>query len=347
MYTKFYKLTGKPFQLSPDPRFFFGSSVHRRAMSYLRYGLAQGEGFIVITGGIGTGKTTLGRNLLEELDRNQITAAQLVTTQLEADDMLQMVVAAFGLEHENLSKPVLIKRFEDFLANASRQQKRVLLVVDEAQNLPASSLEELRMLSNFQVSDRPLLQSFLLGQEEFRETLQSSELEQLRQRIIASCHLSPLTDEEAREYIKHRLGLVGWKDDPLITRDAHGAIFAASQGIPRRINVLCERLMLFGFSEQLHEFTAETVKQVASEMLLETGHAVESEYVADSTPELERTPPMSGDDGLNAVVETLSRGASNDPNAIIRLERRVRELETTVEALRKGFLQLARRVKSG
>jgi len=198
MYTSFYKLTGKPFQLSPDPRFFYGSSAHRRAMSYLRYGLSQAEGFIVITGGIGTGKTTLVRNLFEELDRDEVMAAQLVTTQLDADDMLQLVVAAFGLEHEKLSKAVLIKRLEDFLAGASRDGKRVLLVVDEAQNLPAQSLEELRMLSNFQVSDKPLLQSFLLGQEEFRSTLQAPGLEQLRQRIIASCHLAPLEERETR-----------------------------------------------------------------------------------------------------------------------------------------------------
>lgn len=360
MYTSFYKLTGKPFQLSPDPRFFFGSSAHRRAMSYLRYGLSQGEGFIVITGGIGTGKTTLVRNLFQELDRDEVIAAQLVTTQLEADDMLQLVVAAFGLEHEKLSKAVLIKRLEDFLAGASREGKRVLLVVDEAQNLPAQSLEELRMLSNFQVSDKPLLQSFLLGQEEFRSTLQSPGLEQLRQRIIASCHLAPLEERETRDYVAHRLGVVGWDQDPLITRDAHAAIYAATGGIPRRVNVLCDRLLLFGYLEQKHEFTAETVQKVAAELSDELEPTVTVEQTTSSAakplaigeeavelaPAPPSNPPVPLNDELGAVVDSLSRGLTmGDQDTVARLERRVQELEHTVESLRRGFIQLAKRVQ--
>jgi len=358
MYTSFYKLSGKPFQLSPDPRFFFGSSAHRRAMSYLRYGLSQAEGFIVITGGIGTGKTTLVRNLFEELDRDEVLAAQLVTTQLEADDMLQLVVAAFGLEHEKLSKAVLIKRLEDFLAGASREGKRVLLVVDEAQNLPAQSLEELRMLSNFQVSDKPLLQSFLLGQEEFRTTLQAPGLEQLRQRIIASCHLAPLDERETRDYIAHRLGVVGWDEDPLITRDAHAAIFAATDGIPRRVNVLCDRLLLFGYLEQKHEFTAETVDKVAVELSDELRPASGDSLTPEPVPTESEVPieppatalpisPSVPGDELDAMVDSLSRGLmlGGDTDAVARLERRVQELESTVESLRRGFIQLAKRVQ--
>ena len=362
MYTSFYKLTGKPFQLSPDPRFFYGSSAHRRAMSYLRYGLSQAEGFIVITGGIGTGKTTLVRNLFEELDRDEVMAAQLVTTQLDADDMLQLVVAAFGLEHEKLSKAVLIKRLEDFLAGASRDGKRVLLVVDEAQNLPAQSLEELRMLSNFQVSDKPLLQSFLLGQEEFRSTLQAPGLEQLRQRIIASCHLAPLEERETRDYIEHRLGVVGWDQDPLITRDAHAAIFAATDGIPRRVNVLCDRLLLFGYLEQKHEFAAETVEKVAAELSDELRPSSNDSVKVDmgqapAAGEAPIAPPLkpsltvnaSEQDELGAMVDSLSRGLSigGDVDTLVRLERRVQELERTVESLRRGFIQLAKRVRQG
>nr|MDQ2696282.1 XrtA-associated ATPase [Pseudomonadota bacterium] len=273
MYTSYYGFTAKPFQLSPDPRFFYGSSGHKRALAYLRYGLSQAEGFIVVTGGIGTGKTTLVHNLFNELDASHIVAAQLVTTQLEADDLLRMVVAAFGLPHEDLSKASLIKRFEDFLRVRAREGKRVLLVIDEAQNLPPRSLEELRMLSNFQVSDTPLLQSFLLGQEEFRITLQSPGMEQLRQRVIASCHLNPLSEQETRDYIEHRLRVAGWQNVPRFTDPAYQAIYHHTQGIPRRVNIFCDRVLLYGFLEEQHEFTEATIAAVIQELFQETSDA--------------------------------------------------------------------------
>ena len=339
MYTSFYHLQGKPFQLSPDPKFFFGSTGHKRAMSYLRYGLSQGEGFIVITGGIGTGKTTLVRNLFSELDRDRVVAAQLVTTQLESEDMLRMIVGAFGLDAEAGSKATLIKRFEDFLKNCAREGQRVLLVVDEAQNLPARSLEELRMLSNFQVWNTPLLQSFLLGQEEFRATLQSDGLEQLRQRIIASCHLSPLSLEETREYMEHRLTVVGWKNDPRFGSDAYQRIHRLSGGIPRKINVLCDRLLLFGFLEERRELDGAAVDTVAEEL-------AEELQPARDGGESPRRPPAadSGEDlsELDALLSSLGSGSDSGSPDVRRLSRRVDQLEETVESLRRGFVQLSR-----
>ncbi len=191
MYEAFYHFQAKPFQLSPDPRFFFSSRGHRRAMAYLVYGVHQGEGFIVITGEIGAGKTMLANTLAHKLASRNLVLAQVVSTNLKADDMVRMVAAAFGLPQEN-SKAVLLNAVEQFLLACHRQGKRALLMVDEAQNLPARSVEELRMLSNFVCAAKPLLQIFLLGQPEFRKTLQSPEMEQLRQRVIASCHLGPM-----------------------------------------------------------------------------------------------------------------------------------------------------------
>ncbi len=269
MYEAFYNLSTKPFQLSPDPRFFFNSSVHKRAMSYLRYGLSQGEGFIVITGGVGTGKTTLVRNLFSELNQQEVIAAQLVTTKLGPDELLKMISSAFGLPYEGLTKASLLRQFETFLKKCDFQGKRVLLVVDEAQNLPAETVEELRMLSNFQTDKRSLIQSFLLGQEEFRHTIQSPGMEQMRQRIIASCHLAPLDKKETRLYIEHRLKEVGWSSRPVITDIAFDLIHNFTKGVPRRINVFCDRLLLYGYLEELFVFKPEVVNLVVKELASE------------------------------------------------------------------------------
>jgi putative secretion ATPase (PEP-CTERM system associated) len=269
MYQKFYKLTGKPFQLSADPRFFYGSTVHKRAMSYLRYGLMQGEGFIVITGAVGAGKTMLARTLVSELADNNTIAAQVVTTQLEASDMLRIVAASYGLAHEGVAKATLLKAIESFLVARAREGKRVLLLVDEAQNLPPGSLEELRMLSNFQAGERALLQCFLLGQDEFRQTLALENMEQLRQRITVAYHLGPLDRDETRGYIEHRLKLVGWEADPVITDEAYGVIYEHTGGLPRRINALCDRMLLCAYVEESHAVDQQAVSLVIQEMDLE------------------------------------------------------------------------------
>ncbi len=267
MYESFYKLHAKPFHLSPDPRFFYPGCDHKRALAYLRYGLSQGEGFVVITGAPGTGKTTLAQFLLKELKGQDQVIAHLTTTQLEADDMLRMVVASFGLRYEKTDKAVLLKRLETFLFLRSQEHKRALLVIDEAQNLPARSLEELRMLSNLQAGDRgALLQIFLLGQPQFRQMLEHPDQEQLRQRVIASSHLSFLTPDECRDYIETRLKQAGWQGDPHFTEQAYAIIHEYSEGVPRRINMLCERVLLFGYLEELHEINATTLWRVTDEL---------------------------------------------------------------------------------
>ncbi len=214
MYTDYYKFSGLPFQLTPDARFFFASSGHSKAMAHLTYGLGQGEGFIIITGDIGAGKTTVVENLLQQLDSRKYVAATITNTQLGADDMLRMVASAFGVAQEGVDKATLLRRLEAFLARIHQQGQRALLLVDECQNLSVPALEELRMLSNLQIGGRAPLQSFLLGQPQFRDTLARGELDQLRQRVIASYHLGPLNEAETRHYIEHRLRTVGWHADP-------------------------------------------------------------------------------------------------------------------------------------
>lgn len=270
MYEAFYGLNSKPFQLNPDPSFYFGSKQHKRAAAYLEYGLHQNEGFIVITGEVGAGKTTIVRGMLDSLDQDKVIAAHLVSTQLDADDTLRLVGAAFGLRTKDVSKADVLMTLEAFLISMTGKGKRCLLVVDEAQNLTQRAVEELRMLSNFQFGNHALLQSFLVGQPEFRHILQSPNLMQFRQRVIAACHIGPLDVDETRSYIDHRLKCAGANDSIVISPDAHEAIFKASSGIPRRINSVCDRLLLFGFLSNKKEFKAEDVEEVAREIFEET-----------------------------------------------------------------------------
>jgi putative secretion ATPase (PEP-CTERM system associated) len=269
MYEAYYRLTAKPFQLSPDPRFFFSSRGHQRAMAYLVYGAHQAEGFIVITGEVGAGKTLLARVLAEKLEaRMNPVLAHVVSTQLGSEDTVRIVAGAFGLPVEG-SKAVLLRNIEQFLLGCRKQGRRALLLIDEAQNLPLDSVEELRMLSNFQSGNKALLQSFLLGQPEFRRMLQSHALEQLRQRVIASCHIGPMDASETERYIRHRLDTAGWRGDPAFADGAYLSVHRYTGGIPRRINVLCDRLMLLGRLDEKHLFDSGDVAEVAEELRLQ------------------------------------------------------------------------------
>jgi putative secretion ATPase (PEP-CTERM system associated) len=270
MYESFYGLTSKPFQLNPDPSFYFGSKQHRRATAYLEYGLHQNEGFIVVTGEVGAGKTTIVRGLLNKLDSAKVVAAQLVSTQLDAEDTLRMVAAAFGVRTKGLGKSDVLLALEAFLIDVTTQGKRCLLIVDEAQNLTANAVEELRMLSNFQFETQALLQSFLIGQPEFRSIMQSPHMQQLRQRVIAACHIGPMDHDETRAYIEHRLKCAGYQAEPLFDIDAYEAIHKASGGVPRRINSLCDRILLSGFLAGKNAFALGDVDEVSRELNEET-----------------------------------------------------------------------------
>jgi putative secretion ATPase (PEP-CTERM system associated) len=251
MYHKYYNFTGRPFRLNPDPRFFFSSKTHKRALSYLRYGIEQGEGFIVITGDVGTGKTTLVSRLIRSLRSDNIITAHIVNSHLHPVDLLRMASAEFQLPYNSISKAALLKNLEGFFISGMEQHKRVLLIVDEAQNLTKGSLEELRMLSNLHRGGRQLLQSFLLGQKEFKTMIRGAGFEQLRQRVIATYHLRPLDIDETRDYIQYRLKVVGWVNNPRIDESVYEGIFRHTSGIPRKINLLSDRILLYGSIEEL------------------------------------------------------------------------------------------------
>jgi putative secretion ATPase (PEP-CTERM system associated) len=337
MYDQFYGFEGRPFQLTPDPHFYFESATHRKALSYLGYGLAQGEGFIVITGDIGAGKTTLVGHLMATIDPARLTAVKIVSTQVGGDDMLRLTAQSFGLPIDDMPKAQILRQIEAFLHGQARAGRRSLLIVDEAQNLSVSAIEELRMLSNFQLGGQSLLQIFLLGQPEFRDLLKSAQLEQLRQRVIATHHLDPMQQAEIEPYILHRLSIVGWNGDPQFTPDAFAAIYNATGGVPRRVNVLASRVLLLGALDQLSEIDADAVQAVIEDM------GADSDATLQAVPpsvldRAEETPapaasssPAPARDTLRAELEAIR---ARQPEPSISLSDEILALRAEVEALR-------------
>jgi general secretion pathway protein A len=325
VYDKFYHFSAVPFLLTPDSRFFFGSSGHSRAIAHLVYGLAQEEGFIVITGEVGAGKTTLVEQLWSQLDRHAYFIARIVTTQVSPDDLLRLVMANFGIgDTPGADKATLLRRFEFMVQEQRRAGRRCLLVVDEVQNLPLAALEELRMLSNITVDGHASLQTILLGQPQFRPVLAGRDAEQLRQRVLASYHLGPLTEAETRSYIDHRLKMVGWQGDPHWDDAAYAALHRQTGGIPRRINTLCSRVLLYGSLEEAHTITAPMVDTTAGELNQDLGAG---SVQAPSPPSLVNGGPAEHDSMLRRI-EALEGGAA-------RQERLFRRMLDLLGALRE------------
>lgn len=266
MYKQFYKLTGKPFDITPDARFFYASKLHKKAFNYLCYGMVKSEGFVVITGNPGLGKSTIAYRLLQQKSGPKLIVAHITSTQINADDMLRMISSAFHMEYEGRSKTGLLRDIEVFLRERDRAGQRCILVVDEAQNLPFETLEELRMLSNIQEGPKALLQTFLLGQNQLLKKLKHSSLIQFRQRIIASLHLNPLNINETKEYIQFRLKKVGWEANPDISDKAYQYIYKYTEGNPRKINIFCDRLLLSACIDEIHHIDVTNVESVKDEL---------------------------------------------------------------------------------
>ncbi|MEQ1540650.1 MAG: XrtA/PEP-CTERM system-associated ATPase [Novosphingobium sp.] len=326
MFNDYYGLSGRAFQLTPDPAFYFESLTHRKALSYLSYGLAQGEGFVVITGEVGAGKSTLVAHLMATIDPARLTAAQIVTSKLDAEELVHVVAQAFGLIVEGHDKASALGAIEAFLHDEARAGRRCLLVVDESQNLLLDALEELRMLSNFQLGAHPLLQTLLLGQPEFRETIQAHpQLEQLRQRVIAAHHLEAMERDEVQPYIEHRLKCVGWDGNPAFDQRVFAELFEASGGVPRRINQICNRLMLLGAVEQRTRIDGAMLSQVLEELEL------------DGTLQLkkiERTP----DPAAHAVAAAQT---PVDGVALAHVQTLLGERDAQIAELQQAVIELA------
>jgi putative secretion ATPase (PEP-CTERM system associated) len=327
MYEQFYSFSGRPFQLTPDPQFYFESVTHRKAMSYLGYGLSQGEGFMVITGEVGAGKSTLVAHLMERIDPAALTVAQVVTSALDGAEIVHVVAQAFGLAVEGHDKAGALGAIERFLQDEARAGRRCLLVVDECQNLDLTALEELRMLSNFQLGSHPLLQSLLLGQPEFRTMLaQHPGLEQLRQRIIASHHLEALDADEVEHYVRHRLARVGWDGRPGFEDGLLDVLYHHAGGIPRKVNQVMNRLLLLGAIEEREILTLDMLGEVIAEMAADQNRGARSGSDLRSAPIAATPAPAPAPQSTLPATEVAALLAERDARTA-ELEAAISELQ--------------------
>lgn len=330
MYAEYFGLKELPFRITPDTRFFFVSGTHSKALAYATYGLDKAEGFIVITGEIGAGKTTLVDYLISKIRSDNQQIAKIVSTQVQADNLLRMVAVALDLPQEGSNKASVLQRIQEHLVERSRRGLRTLLIVDEAQGLVRDCLEELRMLSNFQNNGQPVMQIFLTGQPEFRSFLAQKGLEQLRQRIIAYHHLGKLCEEETRQYIEHRLRRAGWRDDPTFAEAAFEEVHHMTRGVPRSINLLCDRLLLASFLDDRHEIRLADVRSVAEMMRAEQHLGV------DDMPCAERE---RGDAGAPST-------ANSELKELMTSAKRIRELELELKGEKSRLKRMVAKASS-
>jgi len=317
MYKKFFGLHTKPFELVPDPRFLFSSRSHHRALSYLDYGLQERAGFILLTGEVGSGKTTLIRNLIGKLDASTCRA-MVFNTRVSPEQLLALINDDFGLDTAGKDKVALLRDLNDFLIAQHAARRRPIVIVDEAQNLNPDVLEEIRLLSNLETNRAKLLQIILIGQPELQIIINQPGLRQLRQRIGITCHIDPLTREETEGYVLHRLELAGNREAVRFHDGTFDFIYGFSKGLPRMINIFCDFLLLAAFVDDTRELTLELVEEVAGDFSAGTDlTVVEKLPVAmDSEPVGELHARIAG---LEAVMRRFESAQAGQVTMLERL----------------------------
>lgn len=332
MYESYFNFSSKPFDLLPNPDFLYLSKTHRKALSYLKYGIQERSGFILLTGEVGSGKTTIIRDLVKKQLQN-VVLAKVFNTRVDSHQLITMINDDFGLETGGKEKVTLLKELNDFLIRQFASGQRCVLIIDEAQNLSSELLEEIRMLSNLETDSGKLLQIILVGQPELRETLNSPQLIQLRQRIQIYCHLHPLSSEELGEYIRWRMEKAGNRDAIVLPADAVDLIHTYTHGIPRLINILCDYILLDAFVNERKQVLASDVEEISTDLKFEEQFWVESEKVEE--PELKsKTSEKS-----KAKPKNIGAAASKAASMIQEFGKRLDSLEK--EAFKTNYSAIA------
>jgi len=322
MYEEFFNLRMKPFDLLPDPRFIYLSKSHKKALTYLDYGIRERSGFILLTGEVGSGKTTLIRDLLDKRYEH-VVLSKIFNTRVTSEQLLAMINDDFGLAVQGKDKVTLIRDLNGFLITQYANGNQPILIIDEAQNLSAELLEEVRMLSNLEASNSKLLQIILVGQPELRTILATPELRQLRQRININCHLQALSRSEIVEYIERRLGVAGNSAAVHFSTDSLDAIFRYSRGIPRLVNIICDFLMLSAFAEETTSLTLEMVNEVIGDLDFENYY-----WTSDAETDVQSSEQNTGE----------SQPSSKLQNMLADISRRIESIEQSIVAPQQSAL---------
>ncbi len=334
MYTEFYNLKEKPFNLVPNPAFLFLSTKHANALTFLEYGITEKVGFVMLTGEIGIGKTTLVRYLLNQVEA-EIDVAVIFNTNVLSDDLITLILTEFEIEFDNgINKGKALALLHDFLIEKYAQNRKVLLIIDEAQNLSEEVLEEIRMLSNLQTDDEMLLQIMIVGQPELKSKIADPRLEQFAQRISVSYHLSALTLEETAEYIRYRLEKVD-RESELFSKDAVQKIYEVSEGIPRTINLLCDAALVYGYADEQPLIGLEIIEQVVEE---KGGIGV---FTKDKIAENTKHEPEVIEES-KAIYGDLTQRIANLENSFMQLKeiyhKHIQETESRAEFCRDAMV---------
>jgi general secretion pathway protein A len=324
MYETYFNLRVKPFELVPDPHFIFLSKSHKKALSFLTYGIRERSGFILLTGEVGSGKTTLIRDLYNKHDE-RVVLAKIFNTCVTSEQLLAMINDDFGLPVQGKDKVTLIRDLNSFLVEQYACGNQPILIIDEAQNLGPDLLEEVRMLSNLETDDSKLLQIILVGQPELRTILAAPELLQLRQRININCHIQALNRQETEQYIMHRLAVAGNADAVEFPAETFDYIFQYSKGIPRLINIICDFLMLSAFAEEASSISIDMVREIIGDL------DFENHFWSNSAP-------VHLADSAHSPADEPQVPFSRESHAfLLDISRRIESIEMNLEPLQSSL----------